>query len=154
MIRRFFVRDTLAGGGHLMCRDLARKGFIIMQPQGVPTMRRKKCCICYNKGGFIPNIVAREREVQTVLLEVSAGFGVAILPEYAVRHYRNARNLVVVPLPSRGLAARKSLILRSAWRQTQRIRRLKSCCSGRRHMSMLEINERWKLLFTYLLKGD
>ena len=39
--------------------------------------------ICYNKGGFIPNIVAREREVQTVLLEVSAGFGVAILPEYA-----------------------------------------------------------------------
>lgn len=39
-------------------------------------MRRKEVLICYNKGGFIPNIVAREREVQTVLLEVSAGFGV------------------------------------------------------------------------------
>ena len=42
-------------------------------------MRRREVLICYNKGGFIPNIVAREREVQTVLLEVSAGFGVAIL---------------------------------------------------------------------------
>ena len=73
--------------------------------------------ICYNKGGFIPNIVAREREVQTVLLEVSAGFGVAILPEYAVRHYRNARNLVVVPL-LRADGSPEELDFEIAWRQS------------------------------------
>ena len=57
------------------------------------------------------------REVQTVLLEVSAGFGVAILPEYAVRHYRNARNLVVVPL-LRADGSPEELDFEIAWRQS------------------------------------
>lgn len=56
-----------------MYRDLAREDFIIMQPQGRSNDEAEEVLICYNKGGFIPNIVAREREVQTVLLEVSAG---------------------------------------------------------------------------------
>ena len=54
-------------------RDLAREDFIIMQPQGRSNDEAEEVLICYNKGGFIPNIVARERRrVQTVLLEVSA----------------------------------------------------------------------------------
>ena len=108
---------TLAGESHLMYRDLAREDFIIMQPQGRSNDEAEEVLICYNKGGFIPNIVAREREVQTVLLEVSAGFGVAILPEYAVRHYRNARNLVVVPL-LRADGSTEELDFEIAWRQS------------------------------------
>lgn len=135
MMAVLYPGHTLAGESHLMYRDLAREDFIIMQPQGRSNDEAEEVLICYNKGGFIPNIVAREREVQTVLLEVSAGFGVAILPEYAVRHYRNARNLVVVPL-LRADGSRKNLILRSHGVRATRIRRLKSCCSGWRRMSM------------------
>ena len=117
MMAVLYPGHTLAGDSHLMYRDLAREDFIIMQPQGRSNDEAEEVLICYNKGGFIPNIVAREREVQTVLLEVSAGFGVAILPEYAVRHYRNARNLVVVPL-LRADGSPEELDFEIAWRQS------------------------------------
>ena len=117
MMAVLYPGHTLAGDSHLMYRDLAREDFIIMQPQGRSNDEAEEVLICYNKGGFIPNIVAREREVQTVLLEVSAGFGVAILPEYAVRHYRNARNLVVVPL-LRADGSTEELDFEIAWRQS------------------------------------
>ena len=117
MMAVLYPGHSLAGESHLMYRDLAREDFIIMQPQGRSNDEAEEVLICYNKGGFIPNIVAREREVQTVLLEVSAGFGVAILPEYAVRHYRNARNLVVVPL-LRADGSPEELDFEIAWRQS------------------------------------
>ena len=117
MMAVLYPGHTLAGESHLMYRDLAREDFIIMQPQGRSNDEAEEVLICYNKGGFIPNIVAREREVETVLLEVSAGFGVAILPEYAVRHYRNARNLVVVPL-LRADGSPEELDFEIAWRQS------------------------------------
>ena len=117
MMAVLYPGHTLAGDSHLMYRDLAREDFIIMQPQGRSNDEAEEVLICYNKGGFIPNIVAREREVQTVLLEVSAGFGVAILPEYAVRYYRNARNLVVVPL-LRADGSPEELDFEIAWRQS------------------------------------
>ena len=42
MMAVLYPGHTLAGESHLMYRDLAREDFIIMQPQGVPTMRRRK----------------------------------------------------------------------------------------------------------------
>ncbi len=98
MMAVLYPGHILSGENHLQYRDLAREDFIIMQPKGRSNDEAEEVLICYNRGGFIPNIILREQEVQTVLLEVSAGFGIAILPEYAVRYYRNARNLVIVPL--------------------------------------------------------
>ena len=98
MMAVLYPGHILSGENHLQYRDLARDDFIIMQPKGRSNDEAEEVLICYNRGGFIPNIILREQEVQTVLLEVSAGFGIAILPEYAVRYYRNARNLVIVPL--------------------------------------------------------
>lgn len=83
---------------HLSYRDLAGEEFIIMQPKGRPNDEAEEVILCYDRGGFAPNIVSREKEVQTLLLMVSAGLGIAILPEYAVRYYRNTRNLVVIPM--------------------------------------------------------
>ena len=88
----------LAGRKRLSYRDLAREDFIIMQPKGRPNDEAEEVMLCYNRGGFVPNIVSREREVQTVLLLVSAGLGITILPEYAVRYFHTAKNLVVIPL--------------------------------------------------------
>lgn len=118
MMAVLYPGHTLAGESHLMYRDLAREDFIIMQPQGRSNDEAEEVLICYNKGGFIPNIVAREREVQTVLLEVSAGFGVG-------DSFRNTpsaiigmqRNLVVVPL-LRADGSPEELDFEIAWRQS------------------------------------
>ena len=83
---------------HLSYRDLSGEEFIIMQPKGRPNDEAEEVILCYDSGGVAPNIVCREKEVQTLLLMVSAGLGIAILPEYAVRYYRNTRNLVVIPM--------------------------------------------------------
>jgi DNA-binding transcriptional LysR family regulator len=88
----------LAGRKSVTYKDLAGEDFIIMQPQGRPNDEAEEVMICYNRGGFVPKIVAREREVQTLLLMVSAAMGIAILPEYAVRHFHNAKNLVIIPI--------------------------------------------------------
>ena len=92
----------LASRKHLSYRELAGEEFIIMQPKGRPNDEAEEVILCYNRGGYAPNIVSREKEVQTLLLMVSAGLGIAILPEYAVRYYRNTRNLVVIPMRKEG----------------------------------------------------
>ncbi|MDO4311966.1 MAG: LysR family transcriptional regulator [Eubacteriales bacterium] len=88
----------LAGRKVLVYRDLAKEPFIIMQPEGRPNDETEEVMLCYNRGGFVPNIVCREKEVQTLLLMVSSALGISILPEYAVRYYHNAKNLVIIPL--------------------------------------------------------
>jgi len=98
MMAVLYPGHPLAGKKTLHYRDLAREEFIIMQPQGRPNDEAEEVMLCYSRGGFVPNIVSREKEVQMVLLMVSAGLGVAILPEYAVRYFHTAHNLVVVPL--------------------------------------------------------
>ncbi len=116
MMAVLYPGHSLAGQNHLMYKDLAKENFIIMQPQGRSNDEAEEVLLCYNRGGFIPDIVARDREVQTVLLEVSAGFGVAILPEYAVRHYWNARNLVLVPL-LRADGSNEELDFEACWKR-------------------------------------
>lgn len=79
-------------------RDLEKEDFIIMQPEGRADEEAEEVVLCFTRGGFVPRIVNREREVQTLLFMVSAAMGVAILPEYAVRYFTKTRNLVLVPL--------------------------------------------------------
>lgn len=79
-------------------RELAEEDFIVMQPEGRATDEAEEVLLCYNRGGFLPNIVLRDPEVETVLLMVSAGFGIAILPEYSIRYLHTAKNLVLIPL--------------------------------------------------------
>ena len=88
----------LAGRKTLTYRQLAKEAFIVMQPKGRPNDETEEVILCYERGGFVPNIISREKEVQTLLLMVSASLGVAVLPEYAVRYYRNTKNLIVIPL--------------------------------------------------------
>lgn len=103
-LRRFplmavlYPGHPLADRKKMTYRDLAGEDFIIMQPKGRSNDEAEEVILCYKRGGFVPKIVSREREVQTVLLEVSAGLGVAVLPEYAVRYFGNAKNLVLCPL--------------------------------------------------------
>ncbi|MBD7911609.1 LysR family transcriptional regulator [Clostridium cibarium] len=48
--------------------------------------------------GFMPNIAKQSRDVETILLMVSAGMGIAVLPDYAIKAYTNFMNLVYIPI--------------------------------------------------------
>ena len=134
MMAVLYPGHTLAGESHLMYRDLAREDFIIMQPQGRSNDEAEEVLICYNKGGFIPNIVARERRYRRCFWRCQRDLA-----------WRFSRNMPSAIIGMRGIwwwfrfsartAARKNLILRSHGVRATRIRRLKSCCSGWRRMS-------------------
>ncbi len=98
MMAVLYPGHPLAGRKKLTYRDLSGEDFIIMQPKGRPNDEAEEVMLCYNRGGFVPNIIGREKEVQNILLMVSAAFGVAILPEYAVRYFHGTKNLRIVPL--------------------------------------------------------
>lgn len=78
--------------------ELADENFIIMQPEGRPREETEEALLCLDRGGFIPNIIRWEREIQTILMSVSIGLGIAVIPEYTVQFYKNAPNLRIVPL--------------------------------------------------------
>ena len=73
-------------------RDLSGEEFIIMQPEGRPQEETEEVLLCHDRGGFIPNII------QTILMSVSIGLGVATVPQYAVQYYKDAPNLRFIPL--------------------------------------------------------
>ncbi|MCD8084703.1 MAG: LysR family transcriptional regulator [Clostridiales bacterium] len=98
MMAVLYPRHPLAEKKRLSYRELSGEDFIIMQPRERPVDETEEAILCYERGGFVPNIVEKEPEVQTLLLMVSAGLGIAVLPEYSVRYFQNTRNLVVIPL--------------------------------------------------------
>lgn len=98
IIAILYPGHPLSNRKFLRYRDLAEESFILMQPEGRSNDEAEEVLLCYNRGGFVPHIVLRDPEVHTVLLLVSAGLGIAILPEYAVRYIQNPRNLVMIPM--------------------------------------------------------
>ncbi len=81
-----------------MYSELSQEEFIIMQPKGRPQEETEEVLLCHERGGFIPNIIRWESEIQTILMSVSIGLGVAIIPEYAVMYYKSAPNLEFLPM--------------------------------------------------------
>lgn len=78
--------------------DLADEKFIIMQPSARSKEEMEEVILIYKRGGFIPEIVAYETEPEAILLMVSVGMGICLLPEYIIRRHRNNQNFKVVPI--------------------------------------------------------
>ena len=55
----------------------------------------------YAESGFIPKIVGRSSDVETLLILVAAGIGITILPESMIRSFGRATDLSFVPLEGR-----------------------------------------------------
>lgn len=52
----------------------------------------------YIELGFIPNIVYESSDIETMLIMISVGMGISILPEYTTSILKNNLNLVYIPL--------------------------------------------------------
>lgn len=102
MMAVFYPGHPLAARDFLSYRDLMNEDFIIMQPKRQTNEEVEEVVLCRERGGFTPHIIYREKEIQTLLLMISAGMGIAVLPEYCVRYYAHAKNLRIVRLVTDG----------------------------------------------------
>lgn len=93
-----YPAHPLASRDTLTYKDLQNEEFIIMQPKGSTNEEVEEIVLCKERGGFMPNIIIREQEVQTLLFMVSAAMGISILPEYTVRYFNTTKNLRIIPL--------------------------------------------------------
>ncbi len=94
--------------------ELREERFIIMQPSARSRDEMEEVLLIYNRGGFMPQIVAFDREPETILLMVMAGMGICIMPEYIVRHYHKNPNLSLVPVV-RSDGSAETLDVEIAW---------------------------------------
>ena len=78
--------------------ELKGEEFIMMEPSDRPMDQMEESLLIFKRGGFLPNVVAIEGEPETLLLMVSAGMGISILPEYIVRPYLRDRAFRALPL--------------------------------------------------------
>ncbi|MCR4651582.1 MAG: LysR family transcriptional regulator [Lachnospiraceae bacterium] len=90
-------------GGHRLCErstisysELEHENFIIMQPSDRPKDEAEEVLVTYERGGFIPNVVATEGDPETLLLMVASGIGISVLPEYIVSNLTLGRNINIV----------------------------------------------------------
>lgn len=88
----------LASRNSLTYSDLSEEQFIMMQPSGRPTDEMEESLLIYEKGGFVPNIVALHQDPEEILLCVAVGMGISLLPEYMIRLHQESQDLRIVPL--------------------------------------------------------
>lgn len=93
-----YESHPLSNQDTLKYSDLINENFIIMQPSVRARDEMEETVLIYKRGGFVPNIVAFEREPETILLMISLGMGISLMPEYIVRHHHRNPNLKILPV--------------------------------------------------------
>jgi DNA-binding transcriptional LysR family regulator len=99
-------KQHTAAGSKITVRDLAGEPFVCYSERLAPAFFQHWTGLC-RKAGFTPRIVQEVAEMETALALVSAGVGVAILPEGLARRHR--RSLSVVSLKNEGIRSEVGL---------------------------------------------
>lgn len=82
----------------LKCSQLKDESFILMQPAARSRDEMEEMLWVYERGGFLPQVVAVEPEPETIMLMASLEMGVSLLPEYIVRPYMKSEELSIIPV--------------------------------------------------------
>ena len=90
--------NPLSDRTKIECKDLREEQFIIMQPPGRSRDEMEEMLWIYQRGGFLPQVVAVEQEPETIMLLVALEIGISLLPEYIVRPYSQKEELVMIPV--------------------------------------------------------
>lgn len=93
-----YKEHPLANNQHLTYKDLKNENFIMMQPSNRPKDQMEESMLIYERGGYLPNVVRVEGDPETLLLMISAGMGISILPEYIIRPYQKSQYLRILPI--------------------------------------------------------
>lgn len=88
----------LSGKEVLSYQELEGENFIMMEPGDRPKDQMEESMLIYERGGYYPNVVACEGDPESLLLMISAGMGISILPEYIIRLHQKNENLSLRPV--------------------------------------------------------
>ncbi|MBR5756885.1 MAG: LysR family transcriptional regulator [Firmicutes bacterium] len=80
--------------------DLKNDGFIMTKFYDDPNAKKYDFIIpeLYAYSGFVPEILGKSSDIETILILVSMGIGVSILPESAIKYARQSGKIAVIPL--------------------------------------------------------
>ena len=92
------VTHPLSSRQSLTYHDLKNEKFIMMQPSGRPKEQMEESFLIYERGGYMPDVVGMEGDPETLLLMISTGLGISILPEYIVKPYQQYKMLKILPM--------------------------------------------------------
>ncbi len=88
----------LAKRSYLTYEELEGEKFIMMQPPDRPKDQMEESMLIYDRGGFLPDVVGVEGDQETLLLMISVGMGISILPEYIIRPYQKMKDIRILPM--------------------------------------------------------
>ena len=78
--------------------DLEKECFIMMQPSDRSRDQMEESMLIYERGGYLPNVAAVEGDQEKLLLMISAGMGISLLPEYITRIYQKNPHITILPV--------------------------------------------------------
>lgn len=90
--------NPLSEKKEIECKELKDESFIIMQPAARSRDEMEEMLWVYQRGNFLPQVVAVEKEPETIMLMASLEMGVSLLPEYIVRPYSKNVELAIIPV--------------------------------------------------------
>ncbi len=83
---------------YLTYSDLEGEKFIMMQPADRAKDQMEESVLIYERGGYLPNVVAVERDPESLLMMISAGLGISIVPEYVIHNQYRNEELKILPM--------------------------------------------------------
>lgn len=104
----------LADRQKLTYKDLEHEPFIMMQPSNRPKDQMEESTLIYQRGGYFPQVAEVEGDPETLLLMISAGMGISLLPEYITRSCSGNPDLRVIPMIKTDGSA-ETLDFEAAW---------------------------------------
>lgn len=78
--------------------DLRNDNFLLTKYYDDSLAKSYEIPVSYAESGFIPKIVGASSDLETIMMLVSAGVGISIMPECAVEHFRQIDDLAFIPL--------------------------------------------------------
>lgn len=80
--------------------DLRNEHFLLTKFYDNPRAKKYNYIVPeqFAKSGFVPKIVGKSSDIETLMLLVAAGLGVTIVPESAIKYVRQSSDLVFLPL--------------------------------------------------------
>lgn len=102
----------LSGRNIINIKDFYNENFIALSFDDKDMKYENSILKYMNISDIKPNIIQYSNDIETILLMVSSGLGIALIPQFAVIFYNQSQNLSIIPVES---DANLSLSINAIW---------------------------------------
>ena len=114
LVAALYPGHSLSGRRSILRKDLKGEKLLYMSPSDSPDSYGDGVVMnLYHEAGFVPDIVFRSSDIESILIMVAAEEGISVLPDYSTRKLTNADNLVFIPMEGKAEVER----ITACWRR-------------------------------------